>query len=540
MGINLRTCFSVLFAVLIFVQSALLSSTIGGRSTDTLKRKIGSSLDQTAFELADKLDHYMWSRASEIEVFSKLKVLREGADLKEKRMLLDQLKSNIPSFTWVGITDEKGNVTASTDGILTGKSIAERPVFQEAQEHAFVGDVHDAVLLSKLLPHPGNEPLQFVDISVPIVGSDGVFEGVLASHLSWEWASEVKESLNNTLQKEDKGQEVFVVSARDNTVLLGPKHMVGKQLKLKSISSAQKGKDGWMLEEWPDGEKYLTGYAYGNGYKDYPGLGWTVLVRESEASAFAPVNELERYILIFGALSAAVFAILGWFLAGIVAKPLHRISLAANQLLSGKRVEIPKYRGFKDVEILSSSLRDLLGNLTKTETELGHMANLAHHDKLTGLPNRIGLDFYISQITEQTDSKPAGASYAFLYLDLDGFKQVNDTLGHHAGDVLLQEVAGRLTEGLEEDVFVSRLGGDEFLVIVHDGSKGKAAAGHIVEMLQEPFMIEKQEVRIGCSVGVALWPADDPDLFKVIRLADQALYAAKREGKGRFFFYKKD
>jgi hypothetical protein len=86
-------------------------------------------------------------------------------------------------------------------GLLVGKSILERPIYQEAVEHPFIGDVHDAILLAKLLPNPSNEPLQFVDISVPIMNSQGEFKGVIASHLSWAWANEIKEFLSSSFQK---------------------------------------------------------------------------------------------------------------------------------------------------------------------------------------------------------------------------------------------------------------------------------------------------------------------------------------------------
>ncbi|KIL50602.1 sensor domain-containing diguanylate cyclase [Jeotgalibacillus soli] len=545
MSISLRACFSVLFATLIIILTILLSIQISAKSTKIIENEIGDSLGETSFELADKLDHYMWSRYSEIKIFSGLKALR-GEDITETQILLDQLKSQISSFTWIGVTDEHGNVQAATNGILVGKSIADRPVYQEALDHPFIGDVHEAVLLSKLLPNPTNEPLQFVDISVPIVDAKGEFKGVLASHLNWDWASEIEESLRSSFQKENKNQEIFIVSSRDNTVLLGPKAFVGKPLNLESIKRAQAKKDGWILEEWPDGKQYLTGFSLGEGYKDYPGLGWTILVRESEESAFASAKDLKIYILLLGAFTAIIFAVLGWFLAGIVAKPLRNISRAADQLLSGKRVEIPAYRGIKDVEILSSSLRNLLHDLSRTESELGQMANLAHHDKLTSLPNRIGLDLYINQISKDTDQRTGNQTYTFLYLDLDGFKKVNDKLGHHAGDLLLQEVAGRLKGSLKESFFC-RLGGDEFLVVLNTSlcnpiEEGQQAAEKLVKLLREPFNIENTRVQIGCSVGGAIWPSHDKDIFKVIRLADQALYVSKKRGKNQFSFYdvKKD
>lgn len=251
--------------------------------------------------------------------------------------MLDQLKTSIPVFSWIGLTDSAGNVVAASDQILVGSDISQRPVYQEGKKGTFIGDVHNAVLLANLLPNPTGEPMQFVDISKALTDENGKFTGVLATHLSWEWTSQVKDEIVQPLKDELSGAEVFVISGMDNTVLLGPDDLTGTFLELNSIQNARKGDNSWLVETWPDGKRYLTGFAVGDGHDDYSGLGWTVIIRIPEENAFAPVDKLKSYIIKLGTITAVVFAIIGWFLAGFITSPLRRISRAAHNLRLGKK-----------------------------------------------------------------------------------------------------------------------------------------------------------------------------------------------------------
>ena len=159
----------------------------------------------------------------------------------------------------------------------------------------FVGDVHDGVLLAKLLPQPNGETPRFLDLAAPIFRPDGAFGGIIVAHLYWEWAHELERSVLKPL-KARKGTEILIV-AKDGTVLLGPAALQGHQINLDSISQAKAGGTGSVQELWPDGELYLTGFGRTKGHRDYPGLGWTVLVRQNLNAALAPARELRVSIL---------------------------------------------------------------------------------------------------------------------------------------------------------------------------------------------------------------------------------------------------
>ena len=174
--------------------------------------------------------------------------------------------------------------------------------------------------------------------------------------------------------------------------------------------------------------------------------------------------------------------------------------------------------------------------LRQKETELKY---LAQHDSLTGLPNRLLL---VSRLKQAVDrARRVGEQGAFLFLDLDHFKNVNDSLGHGAGDELLQLVATRLRGRLRDTDLLARMGGDEFVVLMARVAHPQVAAGlaqSLIEALKEVFVLAGgQEVYIGTSIGICIFPNDNESVDQIIRNADAALYQAKGGGRSAFRFY---
>ncbi|WP_349254170.1 cache domain-containing protein [Paenibacillus sp. RC67] len=419
--IKLRTFLILSFTAFVILLTSMLSLIMSKHSTQEIQDEIGHSLSGIAYQMSNKLDYFMWSRAGEMEMMVKLDAVQQTNNVTGIQKMLDQLQKSFPCFSWVGFLDTRGNVLAATDEILVGTNISARPVFKEGIKGRFIGDVHEAVLLAKLLPNPTGEPLQFVDISMPVKGADGQTIGVLAAHLSWEWSKEVQRTILKPQQDYSKNLELFIVSKTDNTVLLGPQDMIGHPLLLDSIQQAQTGNNGWELVRWPDGKSYLTGYAYGEGYLDYKGLGWTVLVRQPEEVAFSSVDELRKYFIMTGTIACILFALIGWFLADKISRPIRGLTVAADRLRAGEHINIPEYTGFQEIFILTHSLKSLVESLGKTESALGSMRSIAHSDQLTGLPNRVALEEYLEQTLHQMNLH--SETLAFMYLDLDGFKK---------------------------------------------------------------------------------------------------------------------
>ncbi|MGV3653496.1 MAG: sensor domain-containing protein, partial [Noviherbaspirillum sp.] len=170
------------------------------------------------------------------------------------------------------------------------------------------------------------------------------------------------------------------------------------------------------------------------------------------------------------------------------------------------------------------------------------MQFLANHDALTGLANRVNFSNQLHKSLALADRTQLPV--ALLMLDLDRFKQVNDTFGHHAGDLLLKEVARRLQSSLRETDFVARLGGDEFVIIQAEEAAqphGAAAlAAKLIAELGRPYQLDQQEIKTGTSIGIALYPQDAKDSIELAKRADLALYRAKSQGRGNHHFYTVD
>lgn len=536
LSLSLRTQLSIIFAATTILLIFIFGTVYGDRSIKQVEVEIGNSLSEAAYLMENNLDQYMWSRYGETIMLSSLSDIRQKEDDKKIESMLDQTQSNFPSFSWIGLTDQDGTVIASTDSILKGVDISERPVYTEALDEPFIGDVHEAVLLADLLPNPTGEEMKFVDISTPIYDDNNDFSGVLATHLSWEWVKEIEASMLDSLKNRDS-IEFLIVSKIDDVVILGPHDLLGKQLDLESIELARADQNGSIIETWPDDKEYVTGYMTENGYMEYPGLGWTILVRQPVEVAYAPTKELLTFFLISGLIFVLLFAVIGWFLAARLTSPLKNIASAADRLRLGELVQIPLYRGTSELETLSLSLRKLVSDLTHTESALVEMKEVANRDELTGLANRYALDYYLREFIQKHKMATV------LYIDLDGFKMINDTLGHNAGDELLVQVAQRLKKIVREGEMISRVGGDEFIVVLPAAKddfakRGKVVGERIISSINKPYSLDGQSASVSCSIGAAIWEASGPiNIEETIRTADEALYAAKRAGKNRVHMY---
>ncbi len=191
------------------------------------------------------------------------------------------------------------------------------------------------------------------------------------------------------------------------------------------------------------------------------------------------------------------------------------------------------------------TLEEKVAQRTKElEVATAHAYKLAQHDILTGLPNRSLLSQRLRQIFAQ--AQRSGMQVACLFLDFDHFKRINDTLGHDAGDQLLQAIAQRLTNAVRESDTVARLGGDEFVIILpgldpaHATFEVMTVLQRVRDSFQSPFRLADQTPTLTCSIGVSVYPLDAVDPVTLIKQADTAMYAAKEAGRNSYRFYTAD
>ena len=227
------------------------------------------------------------------------------------------------------------------------------------------------------------------------------------------------------------------------------------------------------------------------------------------------------------------------------------VGLSVDEQMAGEKAQMRATLGWATLgSLLVAMLTGLLGRMSwqiaqgrlrEGETKLAHAARveyLAYHDGLTGLPNRSMFSKFLSQSINEAHRYQRHLAVAFL--DLDRFKQINDTLGHEAGDQLLQEVAVRLKGCVRNSDTVARLGGDEFVVLLpqlEDEKYAALVAQNILAAAAKPFTLMGQEFRVTASIGISTYPQDGLDEQTLTKNADIAMYQAKAEGKNNYQFY---
>ncbi|MGD9775054.1 EAL domain-containing protein [Diaphorobacter sp.] len=176
-------------------------------------------------------------------------------------------------------------------------------------------------------------------------------------------------------------------------------------------------------------------------------------------------------------------------------------------------------------------------DLTSQRAAQKRIEELAYNDALTGLPNRLLLNRTLAQAIDAARSH--GQGFAILFLDLDRFKLVNDSLGHPFGDRVLKLVAQRLQDILRQSDALYRLGGDEFVIYLHraDAAVAESVARRVLDEMLRPFVLDDMDFTIQCSIGVSLYPQDAEQLDDLIKQADMAMYRVKERGRGNFGFY---
>jgi diguanylate cyclase (GGDEF)-like protein len=247
----------------------------------------------------------------------------------------------------------------------------------------------------------------------------------------------------------------------------------------------------------------------------------------------------------FGAIALAAglalmlaFAIMAW-LQRIIIRPLSMLNELMHAVSDDKDYSVRcDVSGQDEIGYLSAGFNQML---EKIDAHDNRLRRIAHYDNVTELPNR----HYFNQRLEDAISVAAGAKehVGVLFIDLDNFKVVNDTLGHNVGDMLLKDVSGRISKTLRGSDCVCRIGGDEFAVILQElpgHSEAAVVAGKILNELAQPMWLNDSEIYIGASIGISLYPDDAPDMNALLRCADVAMYYAKSRGKNNYQLFQQD
>jgi diguanylate cyclase (GGDEF)-like protein len=272
------------------------------------------------------------------------------------------------------------------------------------------------------------------------------------------------------------------------------------------------------------------------------------------ARAATSAAEAEETLTKTGIAVLAVVLLVSILLVASISLPVRRLTAATKLQAAGNRGARAPRGGSAEIDALAESFNTMAAQISRAEAELrAHQAelerhvaertrqlhHLAHHDPLTQLPNRRQLSARLGDALARAAA--TGQKLGLLFVDVDNFKSINDTLGHNYGDRVLQEIAQRLSAAAHGRALLARLGGDEFTILLEDVEsveEVEARAAAIVTTLQQPLTIDGRLLATSASVGASMYPEHAADAEQLLRAADVALFRAKELGRNRYALYK--
>lgn len=319
----------------------------------------------------------------------------------------------------------------------------------------------------------------------------------------------------------------LIIGASDADTVLQPVPEEGRHLQL--LDQAMQGFRGVAVTV-ASGVKELAAIA------SVPSSGWFVVARMPTRELYAPSRHLNRFLLKNTAIIAPIFLLIMVFVLRRVMRPLKNAAYHADRMTHGEIPFEPLPVVHNDeVGHLTAAFNRVLSKLIESRAEHEHSAL---HDALTGLPNRQLLADRMGLALARLKRNPG--HIAVLFLDLDGFKQINDGLGHKAGDTALHEVAERLLSSMRGEDTLARVGGDEFVILLSDlGENAEEVAALVankcLKAFQDAFVISDTPCQLGTSIGIAIG-SEESSADKLLIAADRAMYRAKEAGRGRYSF----
>lgn len=377
----------------------------------------------------------------------------------------------------------------------------------------FISD-RDSYLLSNIFTDPFiTEPVVALTVPVEIMGRRMYYLSayVRAQHFA-------------LLSKQQNLPDSWVLSVlnQDRRVVSRSRSMpehIGKRPTQSLLNALTTARQGVFSGTTLDGSPVLGVFSIA------PASGWTIAIGIPEEEL---TEALHAKLLILGVALATIVgsaAFIAWSIGGKIARSVQGLTKPALALGTRGHIDIPDFY-FKEAGEVGEALLKASDMLRQAEYS-------ASHDKLTGLANRALFDeLMIQQITV---ARRKCELFSVLYIDLDGFKPVNDRLGHAAGDTVLCEVADRLRSNLRESDVAARLGGDEFAVLLIDTAVDDAiaVAEKLLQALQRPHRLSGVDTTVFASIGIATFPDSGVDRSQLIEAADKAMYRAKATGKDR-------
>jgi PAS domain S-box-containing protein len=504
LGAYLALAFSLLSVLLTMVLVVVIERA----ALDEVKTRIGHGLGELAMQTSDKLDRGMFERYREVSLLARRRGLAPGVNNADRRQILNDVQDSYEYYDWIGLAGLDGKVQVATRALLEGEDVGQRPWFGKALRGVHVDDVHEAKLLAHLLPAQGGEERRFVDVAFPYLDAQGQPVGVLGAHLSWRWARDVERSIIAPAAVRNHVQALIVAS--NGLVLLGPPELQGKTLDQPSIGFAKRQDNGFLEERWPDGRSYLVGFSRSKGYGPYPGLGWTVVVRQAADNAYLPIRQLRRQALWSGLALALLFSLVGVFIARGITYPLKQLARSAQRVQRGEPVPLStEGAGYFEVKALSGSLNALVADLVGRRQELTEL-NATLEQRVEARTRELGQALARVQASEQRINTIIEASQdAFVGVDLKGVLTDWNTQAQRMFGWSREEAIGK---PLGELLLPERLRGNLDKAMAEFNATGHTA---LLDGRHERIVVNRDGVEFPIEMTAALAGTTDTAFFSV-------------------------
>lgn len=267
-------------------------------------------------------------------------------------------------------------------------------------------------------------------------------------------------------------------------------------------------------------------------------VNWGIVAKIDSKEILKPMAEVRKGIAVTGIILLVFGAVASLFLAKILTNPIGNLKKQIQEIKSGNLDYKAIVSSRDEMSILSQDISDIASDMREKAESAEKITHQAEHDQLTGLANRVVLSDKIAR-TIATE-KANGGMFGLLFVDLDGFKPINDNFGHDVGDLLLKEVAVRLGGCVRANDTVARYGGDEFILLIDDIKNTDSLsriAESILEQFKANFELSGHSIFVGASIGISIYPKDGDTPERLIKAADEAMYKAKTSGKNHFLYY---
>lgn len=355
--------FSILVGILTFTIAIIVGFYSNSISQKQLEINSGESLVKLSKRVNDILDREMLERYREIKFAASLPVMtNEKSTINEKREFIQKIKNNYNHHEWIGYALPDGTVEVGTNGYLEGKNVKARPWHPNGLENAYIGDVHDALLLAKLLPNNSGEAIYFSDVAFPVINNEGKTLGVLCTHLTWQWTRDVIRGIQR-----DNDVDIFLLS-KDGLILVGPDKTERSNISdiSKNVAETFKGNEPlYKTIKWDSESEYLTASSVSLGFEEYKGFSWKVIVRQPVTKAFKIANDNTKSIFYISLIAGILGSLIGIIISNIISSPLKKLSQIVDNLRENKKVDFLEKVSDDDIGKLHNAIKNLYISLNE-------------------------------------------------------------------------------------------------------------------------------------------------------------------------------